>query len=79
VVGSLLRPEYLQCAYRSLAKAEISPGDYKALEERAIDEAVDLQTRCGLEVVSDGEMRREHFFCHLADSFEWFDRYRAGP
>jgi len=75
VVGSLLRPEYLQNAHRGLAKAEIIPGDYKVLEDRAVDEAVDLQTRCGVEVLTDGEMRREHFFSHVTDSFEGFDRY----
>ena len=75
VVGSLLRPEYLKDAYQGLVRSDLNPGDYKVLEDRAVDEAVDLQARCGVGVVTDGEMRREHFFSHVADSFEGFDRY----
>ena len=75
VVGSLLRPVFLMDAQGSLARNEINPKDYKVLEDRSVDLAVDLQTQCGVEVVTDGEMRREHFFSHVADSFEGFDRY----
>jgi len=75
VVGSLLRPVYLKDAHQNFARDEINPRDFKVLEDRSVDLAVDLQIRCGIEVVTDGEMRREHFFSHIADSFEGFDRY----
>lgn len=78
-IGSLLKPDYLREARQSLARREMNPRDYKGLEDKAVDEAVDLQARCGVEVVTDGEMRWEHFFSHVADSFEGFDRYGGGP
>jgi methionine synthase II (cobalamin-independent) len=53
IVGSLLRPEYLKAA-----RATGSPEDLHAAEDRAVREAIDLQTAAGLDVVSDGEMRR---------------------
>jgi 5-methyltetrahydropteroyltriglutamate--homocysteine methyltransferase len=31
---------------------------FKRIEDRAVDDAIALQERAGLEVVTDGEMRR---------------------
>ena len=40
------------------ARGEITPAEFKAVEDRAVDEAVALQEAAGLDVVTDGEMRR---------------------
>jgi 5-methyltetrahydropteroyltriglutamate--homocysteine methyltransferase len=74
-VGSLLRPSYLKDARERHEKAQISHSEFKALEDRAVDEAVDLQKRAGMEVLSDGEMRRYAFFGHLVDAVEGFDKF----
>ena len=75
VVGSLLRPAYLREAQGRLERGEISPAAYKAVEDRAVDEAIALQQSAGLDVVTDGEMRRYAFYGHLVEALEGFDRY----
>jgi 5-methyltetrahydropteroyltriglutamate--homocysteine methyltransferase len=75
VVGSLLRPSYLKDARERHAKGQISHSEFKALEDRAVDEAVELQTRAGLEMLTDGEMRRYAFYGHLIDAVEGFDKF----
>lgn len=75
VVGSLLRPSYLKDARTSYEKGQISHTEFKSLEDRAVDEAIELQIRTGLEVLSDGEMRRYAFYGHLIDAVEGFDKY----
>jgi 5-methyltetrahydropteroyltriglutamate--homocysteine methyltransferase len=61
VVGSLLRPPELLQAQHQRAAGVISDADFKATEDRAVGEAIALQETVGLEVVTDGEMRRESF------------------
>jgi 5-methyltetrahydropteroyltriglutamate--homocysteine methyltransferase len=75
VVGSLLRPDYLRDAQGRLERGEITPAAYKAVEDRAVGEAVALQQDAGLDVVTDGEMRRYAFFGHLAEALEGFDKF----
>jgi methionine synthase II (cobalamin-independent) len=75
VVGSLLRPAYLQQAREQLERGELSPVAFKQIEDRAVDEAVALQESAGLEVVTDGEMRRYAFYGHLVESLEGFDKF----
>ncbi len=75
VVGSLLRPSYLKEARERLEKGQISPSEFKSLEDRAVDEAVELQQRAGLEMLTDGEMRRYAFYGHLIDAVEGFDKF----
>jgi 5-methyltetrahydropteroyltriglutamate--homocysteine methyltransferase len=75
VVGSLLRPAYLQKANETREQGGIAAVEFKKLEDRAVDEAVALQEAAGLDVVTDGEMRRYAFFGHLVDALEGFDKY----
>src|SRR6187399_2032969 len=74
VVGSLLRPDYLKDARRRRERGDMTAAEFKRIEDRAVDEAIALQEACGLEVLTDGEMRRYAFFGHLVDAFEGFDR-----
>jgi len=73
-VGSLLRPNYLKQARERHDAGLLSDAEFKRVEDRAVNEAVDLQTRVGLDVISDGEFRRYAFFGHLPDSIEGFDK-----
>jgi 5-methyltetrahydropteroyltriglutamate--homocysteine methyltransferase len=73
-VGSLLRPDYLKEARRQHETGEISDAAFKRVEDRAVDEAVRLQIEAGLDVITDGELRRYAFFGHLIDAVEGFDR-----
>jgi 5-methyltetrahydropteroyltriglutamate--homocysteine methyltransferase len=75
VVGSLLRPDYLRDAQARIERGELTPAAYKKVEDRAVGDAVALQQNAGLDVVTDGEMRRYAFFGHLAEALEGFDKY----
>ncbi len=77
VVGSLLRPSYLKDARSRLENGTITAPEFKRVEDRAVDEAVAAQEAAGLDVVTDGEMRRYAFFGHLVDALDGFDK-RAG-
>ena len=74
VVGSLLRPAYLKEARERHAAGEIDDAAFKRIEDRAVDEAIALQDAAGLDVVTDGEMRRYAFYGHLIDAVEGFDK-----
>ncbi|HLC40529.1 MAG TPA: cobalamin-independent methionine synthase II family protein [Methylomirabilota bacterium] len=64
-IGSLLRPSYLVEARQALEKGLIDAAEFKRIEDRAVDGAIALQEGVGLDVVSDGELRRFSFFDHL--------------
>ena len=75
VVGSLLRPEYLKTARAQRADGVIDAAEFKRIEDRAVDEALALQVAAGLDVVTDGEMRRYAFYGHFVDAVEGLDRH----
>jgi 5-methyltetrahydropteroyltriglutamate--homocysteine methyltransferase len=75
VIGSLLRPPYLVEARARRDQGTIGAPDFKRLEDRAVDEAIELQTQAGIDVITDGEMRRYAFYGHLIDAVEGFDKY----
>jgi len=75
VVGSLLRPPSLAEARVAFEAGRISAAELKRIEDGAVDEAVRLQEAAGLDVVTDGEMRRYAFFGHLVDSLAGFDKH----
>jgi 5-methyltetrahydropteroyltriglutamate--homocysteine methyltransferase len=58
VVGSLLRPDYLREAKDAMRAGTIDPGELRALEDRAVREAIALQEGAGIEAITDGEYRR---------------------
>nr|ABZ09368.1 putative Methionine synthase, vitamin-B12 independent [uncultured marine microorganism HF4000_APKG7H23] len=70
VVGSLLRPPELLSAREEMAAGRLSPAEFKAVEDRAVDEAIALQEQAGLEVVTDGEMRRLSFQSQMVEAVE---------
>lgn len=68
-VGSLLRPAPLKSALERNANAD----ELRALQDAAIDQALALQADVGLDVVSDGELRRRIWHepvLSLADGFD---------
>ena len=74
VVGSLLRPQFLAAARAQLEAGDLDPARFKAIEDRAVDSAIELQTSSGIDVITDGEQRRYAFYGHLVDSVVGFDR-----
>ena len=59
VVGSLLRPAYLREARQGVREGRVSAAELHAAEDRAVREAIALQESAGLDVISDGELRRQ--------------------
>src|SRR5436309_14058175 len=59
VVGSLLRPAYLREARQGARTGTVNEVDLRAAEDRAVREAIALQEAAGLDVITDGELRRQ--------------------
>src|SRR5882762_2740796 len=62
VVGSMLRPVELIEARQAMRAGSLAENDYRAIEDRAVDEALRIQETAGVDVATDGEMRRDIFF-----------------
>jgi 5-methyltetrahydropteroyltriglutamate--homocysteine methyltransferase len=58
VVGSLLRPEALRLARQGAREGRVTPEALRAAEDQAVREAIALQEGAGLDVITDGELRR---------------------
>ncbi|MBL8204175.1 MAG: cobalamin-independent methionine synthase II family protein [Blastocatellia bacterium] len=75
VVGSLLRPAYLKEARAAYEAGTLTDQAFKQIEDLAVDEAIALQERAGIGVITDGELRRYAFYGHLIDAVEGYDKY----
>jgi methionine synthase II (cobalamin-independent) len=75
VVGSLLRPPELVAAQERLASGELAIPEFKRIEDRAVDDAIALQEGAGLDVVTDGEMRRLSFQSQMTAAVEGFGEW----
>ena len=72
VVGSLLCPPELLKARQEVAAGHMTAGELEAIEDRAVDDAIALQEEAGLEVVTDGEMRRLSFQSQMIAAVDGF-------
>src|SRR5512145_3158539 len=75
IIGSLLRPPELLQAQKQLASGTISQAQFKAIEDRAVDDAIALQESVGLEIVTDGEMRRQSFQSQMTAAVDGFGEH----
>jgi len=73
VVGSLLRPARLKEARELRERGEMSHAAFKQIEDRAVDDAIRLQESVGLDVITDGELRRSSFYGDFVEALEGFD------
>lgn len=71
-VGSLLRPGYLLRARRAREEGRLTAAEFRRIEDRAVDGAVEIQEAAGLPVVTDGEMRRLSFQAQMTAAVEGF-------
>ncbi len=77
VVGSLLRPAAVKDARVAFDDGKITADALRAIEDDAVRAAVKLQEDAGLDVVSDGEMRRLNFQDSFGASVEGYDASRS--
>lgn len=75
IVGSLLRPAELLEAQKQLAAGTIGAAQFKEIEDRAVDEAIALQEGVGLQVITDGELRRESFQSQMTAAVSGFGEF----
>jgi 5-methyltetrahydropteroyltriglutamate--homocysteine methyltransferase len=71
-VGSLLRPAELLRTRAAHAEGYIGPDELRLIEDRAILDVLGMQRDVGLDVLSDGELRRDSFMSDLAGAVEGF-------
>ena len=79
VVGSLLRPPYLKEAIDRAEAGEIGPDELTEVEDRAALEAIALQESAGVDVVTDGEVRRRAWFDPLTTSLSGYNPEETAP
>src|ERR1044071_1709351 len=77
VAGSLLRPDSLKGAREMVDEGQMDTDEPRQAEDRAVREAVALQEAAGLDVVTDGEMRRLNFQDSFGASVSGFDAAKA--
>lgn len=70
VVGSLPRSEEVLKALRKKGKGADSSEEFDAIADKAVLEALRLQDDAGVEIVSDGEQRRDSFFSFIAERLD---------
>lgn len=78
-VGSLLRPAGLLDVRRRAAAGEATAGELRAAEDDAIHGAIALQESVGLDVVTDGEMRRTSWISTARGPIDGFELKPGGP
>jgi 5-methyltetrahydropteroyltriglutamate--homocysteine methyltransferase len=67
VVGSWTRPDWLIHALRRRQAGEISAGQFDQVADEAVLAAIKYQEDAGVDIVSDGEMRRDNFYSFVVE------------
>ena len=79
VIGSLLRPRYLQQARDAYAAGQLPAPDFKRIEDRAVDQAIAMQEGIGLDVITDGELRRFSFLDQVVGEIDGLAPIEGAP
>jgi 5-methyltetrahydropteroyltriglutamate--homocysteine methyltransferase len=72
-VGSLLRPVELRAAFRAFNDGAIDADEFRVVQDESIRDAVKMQQDVGLELVTDGEFRRQSYWSHFVESVDGLD------
>jgi len=70
VVGSWPRPSYLLEALRKRQAGQLTFEDFNAVADRAVLESLRYQEDAGVDIVSDGEQRRDNFYSFVVEKLE---------
>ena len=71
-VGSFLRPQEVLDAHTAHREGKLPLEQLRAIEDKAILECLDMQKQSGIDVYSDGELRRGGWSSDFADSVEGY-------
>jgi methionine synthase II (cobalamin-independent) len=78
-VGSLLRPAWLLDARARYQRGELDQAGLRAAEDRAADENIALQRAAGLEIFTDGEVRRSNYMTGILESTGGMSPVESAP
>lgn len=76
IVGSFLPPEELENALSEKIRGNMSDEEYHAVEDRVIDRLINREIEAGLQIVTDGEMRRKSWDRDFWEGFNGMSRER---
>ncbi len=71
-VGSLLRPTGVLAARVAYAEGRMELARLRECEDKAILDVLDMQRQIGIDVFTDGEIRRDAWMSNLADAVDGF-------
>jgi 5-methyltetrahydropteroyltriglutamate--homocysteine methyltransferase len=67
VVGSMPREPWLIAALRKRQAGEISAEEFNEVADRAVLETIRLQEEAGVDILTDGEQRRDNFYSFVVE------------
>ena len=70
VVGSLPRSRSVSRALRSRQRGRIADDDFNVIADEAVLESLKLQEITGVDIVSDGEQRRDNFYSFITECID---------
>jgi len=70
VVGSMPRPAWLLTELKRKNRGEISYEEFSSIADEAVLLAVKYQEDAGIDILTDGEQRRDNFYSFVADKLE---------
>ena len=70
LVGSWPRRKSLLRAQKAKRKGQLSEEEFQGLADEEVRRVLQLQTKAGVDIVTDGEQRRDSFFSFVADKLD---------
>ena len=77
VVGSLPRPQYVKDLFKAGSRRDKPDPAWQRRMDDAVRFAIGMQERAGIDIISDGEWRRESYvdvIAEIMNGFEWVKR-----
>jgi 5-methyltetrahydropteroyltriglutamate--homocysteine methyltransferase len=69
-VGSFPRPESLLRALKGRKRGDLSADEFERIADGAVRDALALQIEAGVDIVTDGEQRRDNFYSFVAEKLD---------
>ncbi len=69
-VGSLPRPTALLRALKARRRGDLSEADFDRVADEAVLDALRLQEAAGVDIVTDGEQRRDNFYSFVSEKLD---------
>ena len=78
VVGSYALPSWVWTAMEAIREGKYGQTDVRETFDDAVNIAIRDQERAGIDIITDGEMRRESYSNRFANALDGIDRHRVG-